>query len=78
MLVLGAYQGRLNLKQRDNLRASGLEVASSETGFELTASDQLTSWLRIQPDLQFIHNPSADRARNDAWVTALRLAATFD
>jgi porin len=78
MLSLGAYQGRLNLKQRDNLRADGLEVASSETGFELTASDQLTSWLRIQPDLQFIHNPSADRARNDAWVTALRLAATFD
>lgn len=77
MVAFGVYQGRLNLKQRDNLRADGLDVAAFETGFELTASDQLTPWLRIQPDLQLIHNPSADHARDDAWVAALRLAFTL-
>jgi len=76
-VAFGVYQGRLNVKQRDNLRADGLQVAAFETGFELTASDQVTPWLRIQPDLQFIHNPNADHARGDAWVAALRLAFTL-
>ncbi len=77
MVAFGVYQGRLNLKQRDNLRADGLEAAAFETGFELTASDQVTPWLRIQPDLQFIHNPGADHTADDAWVAALRLAFTL-
>jgi len=76
-VAFGVFQGRLGAKEKDDLRNNGIQASSSETGFELTASDQVTPWLRIQPDIQVIHNPNADGSRNDAWVATLRAAFTL-
>lgn len=45
---------------------------SHETTIELTYSAQITDWLRLQPDLQYIVNPGANPALDDAWVIGLR------
>ncbi|HYD88801.1 MAG TPA: carbohydrate porin [Vitreimonas sp.] len=75
-LSFGVYQGRLSAKHRANERDAGVDVAADETGFELTYSDQLTPWLRVQPDLQLVLNPGGDRGRDHLWVAGLRFAVT--
>ncbi|MCE3232655.1 MAG: porin [Rickettsiaceae bacterium] len=45
----------------------------NETGFELTYSDQLTPWLRIQPDIQYTANPGTDPSLDDSLLVGLRL-----
>lgn len=41
----------------DAFRQSNPGVDSQEIGVELTYSDQITPWLRIQPDIQYTINP---------------------
>ncbi len=48
-------------------------ASGGETNVELTYSAQLTDWLMLQPDIQYIRNPSADPALDDALVIGLRL-----
>ena len=43
-----------------------------ETIIELTYSAQLTEWLRVQPDIQYVINPSADPTLDDALVLGVR------
>ena len=51
--------------------AAGAE--SHETTFELTYVLPITDRLQIQPDLQYIINPGADRTRENALVIGVRL-----
>jgi len=51
-------------------RNSAME--SHETTVELTYRAQITPWLAVQPDLQFIRNPGADPALDDAIVSIVR------
>ena len=37
----------------------------------------VTPWLRLKPDLQFVHDPSGRAGVDDAWVFTLRSAITF-
>lgn len=62
---------------RGALRAEGGVPAPGETGFEVTFSDNLTEWLAIQPDLQWICNPGGTLTAHDAVVATLRLKASF-
>ena len=39
---------------------------------ELTYSTQLTDWLRVQPDVQYVINPGADRSLDNALVIGIR------
>ncbi|QLC23912.1 carbohydrate porin [Parasphingopyxis algicola] len=48
------------------------ENNSTEVNVELTYSAQVTDWLRIQPDIQWIFNPSADPAADDVVAAGLR------
>lgn len=75
-LSIGAYQGRLSAKHRDNVRDLGVDVADAETGVELTYSDQITSWLRIQPDIQLVLDPGGDQDRDELWVAGFRIEIT--
>jgi porin len=45
---------------------------SRETSIELTYSTQMTDWLRLQPDLQYVINPGLDRDLDNALVLGLR------
>jgi len=51
-----------------------------ETAIELTYSTHLTDWLRVQPDIQYVVNPGADRALDNALVIGIRfeLSRTFE
>ncbi len=52
-------------------RAVG-DADSHETTIELSYSAQVTDWLRLQPDIQYVINPGADPALDDALVIGLR------
>jgi porin len=45
---------------------------SMETGLEITYSDQLMPWLRIQPDVQYIVNPGTSPNIDNSLVVGLR------
>lgn len=75
-ISFGAYQGALSDKYRANEFDGGVNVARAETGFELTYSDQLTPWLRVQPDVQLILDPGGDRDRDNLFVFGLRFEVT--
>ncbi len=48
-------------------------VKSRETALELTYSFPVNSWLRLQPDIQYIFSPGVDPALSDAWVVGVRI-----
>lgn len=74
LAVSGAQNGgkfkRLN-------RLAGSPVKSAETAFELTYSDNITPWLSLQPDMQYIVNPGTDPTLDDALILGGRLTLTF-
>ena len=72
----GLYQGQLGSKFRANQLDAGVRASAAETGFEFTYSDELTPWLRLQPDLQLVLDPNGDRDREDLWVAGLRFVIT--
>ncbi len=47
-------------------------ASRAETNIELTYSVQITPWLRIQPDIQYIFNPGLDQDLDDALVVGVR------
>ncbi|NDC38653.1 MAG: carbohydrate porin [Proteobacteria bacterium] len=48
-------------------------VHRAETALELTYLAQVLPYLQIQPDLQYVMNPSMSRDIGDAWVLGLRV-----
>lgn len=75
-LSIGAYQGRFGSKFRANQRDAAVDASRAETGIELTYSDQITPWMRLQPDVQVVLDPNGDRDREDVWIAGLRFAIT--
>ncbi len=76
-LAVGLSQVRLAKGYRANAFDAGQALDQAETLVELTYSDQLSPKVRLQPDLQYIHRPSADRALKDAVVANIRLEVAF-
>lgn len=72
----GVYQGQFGSKFRANQSDDGIDAARAETGIELTYSEQITPWLRLQPDVQLVLDPNGDRDREDVWIAGLRFAIT--
>jgi porin len=50
---------------------------SHESGVELTYADNLTEWLAIQPDVQYIINPGSNPAVDDAVIVGTRFTVNF-
>lgn len=48
-----------------------------ETAIELTYRVQALSWLALQPDVQYVINPGADPALDNAWVVGLRFELSW-
>lgn len=53
-------QGILANRYRHNRVDAAARTVRAETRFPITASDKITKWLTIQPDLQYAINPGAD------------------
>ncbi len=59
------------------LLAEGSRGIGAEMAIEATYQAQITPWMTIQPDLQFIINPGGTRDFANALVVGGRLAVTF-
>lgn len=75
-LSLGVHHAWTGDHFRDLMRAQGVEPGN-ETAVELTVSDRLLPWLTLQPDVQWIRHPGADRDAPDALVAILRTTFSF-
>jgi porin len=62
---------------RDAGRAVGEPVLGAETVIEMTYRIQLTPWLTLQPDLQYLVNPGLSSTIKDALVVGTRFTTTF-
>jgi porin len=74
---LGLRQAYVSDQFKDNTRLAGLTPLSSETGVELTLADQLNSSVTLHGSVQYVPNPGAIRAANDALVSSVRLSVAF-
>ena len=75
-LSFGVNQAYLSRKYRRNARDAGAPLGRTETGFELTYSHAFSPFFTVQPDVQYILNPSADPSVRDALVVGLRFAVS--
>jgi porin len=66
---IGWAQGRLSSEANFS--------ASYERGVELYYNAEITPWLHVTPDLQWIANPGGDEDRGDAIVAGVRAQMTF-
>jgi porin len=57
--------------------ASGSIGVGAEMVLEVTYQAQITKWLIMQPDLQFVINPGGNQDLKNALVIGLRRAITF-
>lgn len=72
--VARVYSGN---KYKQSLVAAGIQVQNAETAVEITYRAQLTPYLAIQPDMQFIANPGLYPAVKDSWIAGSRLEINF-
>ena len=56
---------------------SGSVGVGAEMLLEVTYQAQITKWLGMQPDLQFVVNPGGNQDLKNAFVIGLRVAITF-
>jgi porin len=69
-----ALNGAHNGKKFRNVSAP---VDTAETALELTYSDNITPWLTVQPDVQYVINPGANPATKNATVLGSRFTIAF-
>ena len=69
---LGAGNGALSRNYRAGNPVDSPRLDGSETIFELTYSDEIIKGISVQPDIQYVLNPSADSTIDDALVLGLR------
>jgi porin len=73
----GVADATIGSAWRQASAAGGLNLARHETVYELTYADQLTPWLSLQPDLQYIVRPGGDPTAKNELVVGLRANIAF-
>ena len=61
----------------DSQREQGLQGYSAETVVEATYRAVIAPWWYVQPDLQYVFNPSGQHGSHDALVLGLRTSVSF-
>jgi porin len=77
-LGLGIAWARAGDPYRRVSAADAIAVTSAETLVELVYRAEVSPWLSLVPNLQYISNPSAMRDLGDAWVVGLRFELVRD
>jgi len=72
-LAFGVQQGLLSQRFRANLRDTGVDPKTAESGVEITYADKLTSRVTVQPDLQWARLADAPRDADSRWIATLRV-----
>jgi porin len=77
-LGFGVAWARVGDEYRALRSFDGQAASSAETTFELVYRAELSPWLSVLPNLQFVRDPGADPLVGDAWVAGLRFELTRD
>jgi porin len=72
--VASARNGSHYMEQQEQL---GTPAQGSETAIELTYLAQISKWLAVQPDLQYVVHPNTDPAIKNALAFLLRFEVSF-
>lgn len=72
-LGLAVAEARVGDAYREVRAAEGLATDACERNVELTWRFPLGEHAALQPDLQYVQNPSGDRQLADAWVVGVRV-----
>ena len=62
---------------KDAASAAGAAIDGAEVALELTYKAQLTGWLYVQPDVQYVINPGLGPNLDSALVLGMRLGVRF-
>ncbi len=73
VVAFSVAQGIQSERYRDEIR----RLADRETVYELYYAMQVTPWMIVSPDLQFITNPGGDKNDRDAIVGGIRVRIIF-
>lgn len=73
---IGVNQAFLTGKFRANALDEGQDLTRAESAIEVTYSDKIGP-VTIQPDLQYVRNPGADRGVGHALVATVRFGVAF-
>lgn len=76
-LGLAFSRVRFGTRYRKAAALAGEQVGRGETSVELTYRAALAPWLTLQPDLQYVINPSGVPGRRDALVLGIRTELGF-
>jgi porin len=76
-LGLGLAYARNGSHYTNAQEMQGLPVANAEKTIELTYLIQVTSWLALQPDLQYVVTPNTMPTIPNAWALQLRFEVMF-
>jgi porin len=77
-LGIAVASARAGDPYRDFLEQQGAGAERHETTWELTYQAQINERLVIQPDIQYVQNPSASSGLDNAWVFGLRFVLAAD
>jgi len=72
-LGLAASEARVGSGYRRQRAAAGLATDACERNVELTWRFPIGKHAAVQPDVQYVQNPSGDPAIADAWVVGMRI-----
>ncbi|WP_269525036.1 carbohydrate porin [Coraliomargarita parva] len=75
--ALGLYSAWFSDERNDAYRKAGLETQNYEAGIELNHKFQVTPYLHIRPNIQYVFNPSGYREIDDALVLGIELGLVF-
>jgi len=74
---IGFGYAQLSNGARSSLESEAISPMGAEMVIEFTYQAQITPWLTIQPDLQYVINPGGANDLNNALVVGGRAAFTF-
>jgi len=74
---IGIGYAQLSNGARNSLKDEGASPVGAEMVLEFTYQAQITPWLVVQPDLQYIINPGGTADLNNALVIGGRASVTF-
>jgi porin len=77
-LGVGVAWAHLGDEYRALRSFDGLPGTAAETTFELVYRAELTPWLALLPNVQFVRDPGADPLVGNSWIAGLRFEITRD